>query len=420
MAWNPGKQEEIGRIEMEENMEMQEITRGEDLEEADEVKASDLKQTSRWSDQLTLRGVVTSFTVGIMFSIITMKLNLTTGLVPTLNVSAALVTFLLLRTWSKVLHKAGILSKPLTAQETTVAQTCAVSSYTIAYGGGFGSYLLGLNKKTYELAGVDVEGNVAGSYKEPGIGWMIGFCFLVSFVGIFILVPLRKILIIDYKLPYPSGTATAVLINGFHTSKGNQMARKQLRGFTQFFTLSFLWSFFQWFFSGGEACGFAHFPTFGLAAYRNTFFFDFSLTYVGAGMICSHIVNISLILGAVLSWGVMWPLIKGLNGEWFPANVPLSSMKSLQGYKVFISIALILGDGLYNFTKIMVISLRSMHSRYRQKKYKKEITDDMLKLDDQQRNELFARETIPSWLAYTSYAAFTIVSTIAIPTSSHR
>lgn len=64
------------------------------------------------------------------------------------------------------------------------------------------------------------------------------------------------------------------------------------------------------------------------------FYFDFSTTYVGAGMICSHLVNISLLLGAVLSWGIMWPLIKELKGEWFPENLSESSMKSLNGYKV--------------------------------------------------------------------------------------
>jgi len=32
-------------------------------------------------------------------------------------------------------------------------------------------------------------------------------------------------MIIDYKLTYPSGTATAVLINGFHTIKGDKMAK---------------------------------------------------------------------------------------------------------------------------------------------------------------------------------------------------
>lgn len=35
----------------------------------------------------------------------------------------------------------------------------------------------------------------------------------------------KQVMIIDYKLTYPSGTATAVLINGFHTSKGDKTAK---------------------------------------------------------------------------------------------------------------------------------------------------------------------------------------------------
>ncbi|KAK8966258.1 putative metal-nicotianamine transporter YSL9 [Platanthera guangdongensis] len=393
--------------------EIREVKAGEDLEEDTAAAMSgNFKLTPHWSDQLTVRGVVVSSAIGSLYSIIVMKLNLTTGLVPTLNVSAALLTFVILKTWTKILGRAGFISKPLTRQESTVAQTCAVAAYTIAYGGGFGSYLLGLNKKTYEQAGVGVEGNVAGSYKEPGIGWMTGFSFSVSFVGILILVPLRKMLIIDNKLPYPSGTATAVLINGFHTSKGDKMAQKQVRGFMKYFTLSFIWSFFQWFFSGGETCGFAQFPTFGLTAYRNTFFFDFSLTYIGAGMICSHIVNISLILGAVLSWGVMSPLLKGFEGDWFPSNIPHTSMKSLQGYKVFLTIALLLGDGLYNFVKIMYITFRNMLSKYQQKNTK---TVDNMMLDELERDEVFARETMPPWLPFTGYAVLVTISVIAIP-----
>ena len=68
------------------------------------------------------------------------------------------------------------------------------------------------------------------------------------------------------------------------------------------------------------------------------FFFDFSLTYVGAGMICSHLVNLSTLFGAILSWGILWPLISKQKGNWYPANVPESSMTSLFGYKVCLSI----------------------------------------------------------------------------------
>lgn len=54
-------------------------------------------------------------------------------------------------------------------------------------------------------------------------------------------------------------------------------------------------------------------------------------------MICSHLVNLSLLLGAVLSWGLMWPLIGEQKGVWFPETLPESSMKSLNGYKVRVS-----------------------------------------------------------------------------------
>lgn len=61
------------------------------------------------------------------------------------------------------------------------------------YAGGFGSYLLGLNKKTYEQAGIDTPGNGLGSYKDPAFGWMSGFLFVSAFVGLLALVPLRKV-----------------------------------------------------------------------------------------------------------------------------------------------------------------------------------------------------------------------------------
>ncbi|XP_042389900.1 probable metal-nicotianamine transporter YSL9 [Zingiber officinale] len=397
---------------MAEARETEEIEKGEELEAAPETGAAEWKRVPPWQKQITVRGLLASACIGAMYSVIVMKLNLTTGLVPTLNVSAALLAFVILRSWTKLMGKVGVLTTPFTRQENTVVQTCAVACYSIAVGGGFGSYLLGLNKKTYEQAGVDTEGNVPGSYKEPGIGWMTGFLVTVSFVGLLALVPLRKVMIIDYKLTYPSGTATAVLINGFHTPQGDELAKKQVRGFAKYFTLSFLWSFFQWFYSGGDGCGFSQFPTFGLKAWKQTFFFDFSLTYVGAGMICSHIVNLSLMLGAVLSWGIMWPLISELRGDWFSASIPQSSMRSLQGYKVFISIALILGDGLYNFLKILAFTARSVHARASLRI--KQDQENMV-MDDLQRNEVFNRGTIPVWLAYTGYAIFALVSAVAIP-----
>lgn len=396
----------------EESNEIENIER-EDIEETRE-ETEDVKRIAPWKRQITIRGLVASLAIGIMYSVIVMKLNLTTGLVPNLNVSAALLAFVFIRTWTALLEKAGIVSIPFTRQENTIIQTCAVACYSISLGGGFGSYLLGLNRRTYEQAGVVTDGNTPNT-KEPGIGWMTGFLFVSCFVGLLALVPLRKIMIIDCKLPYPSGTATAVLINGFHTPKGDNIAKKQVHGFMKFFSMSFLWGFFQWFYSAGETCGFAQFPTFGLQAWKNSFYFDFSMTYIGAGMICSHLVNLSLLFGAVLSWGIMWPLIRGLKGEWFPETLSESSMKSLNGYKVFISIAMILGDGLYNFLKILYFTSRNIHGRVNKKGPKTWPENQNQPLDELRRNEVFIRDSIPFWVACTGYILFSIVAIIVIP-----
>jgi len=43
------------------------------------------------------------------------------------------------------------------------------------------------------IAAQAAEANNADNVKEPRLGWMIGFLFLVSFIGLFALVPLRKV-----------------------------------------------------------------------------------------------------------------------------------------------------------------------------------------------------------------------------------
>ncbi|TVU15027.1 hypothetical protein EJB05_38527, partial [Eragrostis curvula] len=393
-----------------------EKTPSEDMESEPAAAARrEAERVPPWREQITARGMVAALLIGFVYTVIVMKLSLTTGLVPTMNVSAALLAFLALRGWTRVLDRLGIASRPFTRQENTVVQTCAVACYTIGFAGGFGSFLLGLNKKTYELSGASTPGNVPGSYKEPGIGWMTGFLLAISFVGLLTLLPLRKVLVIDYKLTYPSGTATAVLINGFHTPQGDKNARKQVRGFLKYFGISFMWSFFQWFYTGGDVCGFLQFPTFGLKAWKQTFFFDFSLTYVGAGMICSHLVNLSLLLGAVLSWGVMWPLIGKQKGNWYSAKASESSMTSLYGYKAFLCIALLMGDGLYNFVKVIVVTVKNIRERSDRRSLNRVADADTMALDDMQRNEVFNRDNIPTWVSYTGYAALSVIAVITIP-----
>jgi hypothetical protein len=55
---------------------------------------------------------------------------------------------------------------------------------------------------------------------------------------------------------------------------------------------SFSWDAFQWLYTGGHGCGFQDFPLFGLSAYKQRFYFDFSPSLVGVGN-CRNEIQIS-------------------------------------------------------------------------------------------------------------------------------
>ncbi|WJX51163.1 putative metal-nicotianamine transporter ysl7 [Trifolium repens] len=276
--------------------------------------------------------------------------------------------------------------------------TCVVAASGIAFSGGFGSYLFAMSPTVAKQSG----GNMMMDVKIPGLGWMIAFLFVVRFLGIFSVVPLRKIMIVDFGLTYPSGTATATLINSFHTTEGAKLAKKQVQTLGKFFSFSFLWGFFQWFFTSGDSCGFASFPTFGLEAYQRMFYFDFSATYVGVGMICPYIINISLLIGGILSWGVMWPLIEDKKGDWYPSDLKQSFVK-------------VLGRTLYGLYNQFIISKtqRSISPSH-------DALPSTLSFDDKRRTEMFLKDQIPSWFAISGYGIIAIISTVTIPYIFHQ
>ncbi|KAK4841763.1 hypothetical protein QYF36_010037 [Acer negundo] len=376
-----------------------------------------------WKDQITLRSMVTSFVLSIVFNFIVCKLNLTTGVIPSLNVAAGLLGFAFVKSWTTLLDNFGLLKQPFTRQENTVIQTCIVASSGIAFSSGTASYLLGMSSRVAAQAD---GGNTPANVKNLSLGWMMGFLFVVSFVGLFSIVPLRKLMILKYKLTYPSGTATAYLINSFHTPKGAKLAKKQVNVLFKSFGGSFLFAFFQWFFASGDGCGFNSFPTFGLQAFKQKFFFDFSSTYVGVGMICPYMVNLSLLLGAIISWGFMWPIIESKKGDWYSAKLSSGSLHGIQGYRVFIAIAMMLGDGLFHVLYMLVNTTQSLFQHYRKREDSSVIPDidiqnsEMVNYDDQRRIEYFLKDQIPNWVACTGYITLALLATLVVPFIFHQ
>ncbi|KDP43290.1 hypothetical protein JCGZ_24211 [Jatropha curcas] len=355
-----------------------------------------------WTQQVTVRAMVTSIILSLVFTFIVCKLNLTTGVIPSLNVAAGLLGFGMLKFWTKLLEKTGFLKQQFTRQENTVIQTFVVAASGIAFSSGTASYILGMSPR---MAAESEGGNTPDNVKTLSLGWMIGFNFLVSFVGLFSILALRKIMILDLKLTYPSGTATAYLINSFHTPKGAKLAKKQVGFLFTSFGGSFLWAFFQW------------------------FYFDFSATYVGVGMICPYMINVSLLVGAIISWGIMWPLIEAKKGDWYRADLPGNSLHGIQGYRVFIAVATMLGDGLYHVLKMLVIALTDFIPKVAKLKSSKDTSfvapsgndnTEIVNYDEQRRVEFFLKDKISLWIALIGYVVFAAISIVVVPVIFHQ
>ena len=174
-----------------------------DLNDHDHLAVED----GPWHKQITLRSLVFGTLLGVLFAVITNKLNLTAGIIPSLGMAATLLGYFAMNGWSRLVRKCGFESAPFTQQENTMMQTFISACAGAAFSGGFGSYLIAMDRQSFENVGAGTPGNRPEDVFEPSLAKTIPYMFCISFVGIFMLVQLRKRFIIDYDLPYPSGTA---------------------------------------------------------------------------------------------------------------------------------------------------------------------------------------------------------------------
>lgn len=367
--------------------------------------------------QLTPRALIVGSAIGAVFAIITLKLSLTSGIIPSLNIGAGLLCFLFLKTYGTVVDyfMPGKLSA-LNKQENTVAQTMAVAISGLAFTGGFGSYLTAMDYQSYLNAGVDTPGNYPEDVVQPDMHIVIPYMLCTSLIGIFILLGLRKAFVVDYKLPYPSGTATGLMIQSFFSVEGAAQAQMQLVAMGKWFGISFVMSAYRWIFSCGD--GFEASPNLGMAALSAGWqLYDFAQNYIGVGMICPHIVNFSMLLGACVSWGLAWPLLEQRAGDWYPEGLGSRSFQGLYGYQVFFAVAVYLADGLYNMIKIVYVSWKSYTEKVQAVKaggstIKDELEDDPLYPF---RVHVFTTDTIPWWIGAVGYVLLAVAGVVVIP-----
>uniref|UniRef100_A0A8I6YGL3 Uncharacterized protein n=1 Tax=Hordeum vulgare subsp. vulgare TaxID=112509 RepID=A0A8I6YGL3_HORVV len=66
--------------------------------------------------------------------------------------------------------------------------------------------------------------------------------------------------------------------------------------------------------------------------FNRGFYLNLNGTYIGVGMIRPYLINISMLVGAILSWGFLWPYIETKNGSWYAANLQEGSLRGPTDY----------------------------------------------------------------------------------------
>lgn len=98
-------------------------------------RAFEAKPVPAWTELVTVRAVVTSLVLGAALSCVMMNLVFTSGIIPSLNISAGLLGFFLLKAWTRLLGQLGAPHRPFTRQENAVVQTCVVACASMTYSG---------------------------------------------------------------------------------------------------------------------------------------------------------------------------------------------------------------------------------------------------------------------------------------------
>ncbi|WP_373049549.1 OPT family oligopeptide transporter [Vulgatibacter sp.] len=244
--------------------------------------------------QLSPRSIITGMLIGAVMSISNLYVGLKTGWGLGVTITACIIAFAVFKALEAVVpaYKKDHFT---ILENNTMASAASAAGYMASAGlvSAFPALLLttGRNLLWWEM-----------------MLWLGA----VSILGVFMAVPLKRQLINIDKLPFPTGTATAETLRSMHTAGLEAMQKaKSLLWAAVGGAIVALWRDAP--FMGNLALP-GHFPLFPGAKgkaleERLTFGVEGSLIMVAAGAIMGIRVGWSLLLGAVVYFGVIGPML---------------------------------------------------------------------------------------------------------------
>eukprot|EP00775_Hariotina_reticulata_P013158 gene13158-13288_t len=221
------------------------------------------------------------------------------------------------------LSAAGVISRHLSVAENVIVQTTSVATATMPLAAGLVGIIPALGLLSPE------ENPPTGPISFTSLQ-LLAWCTAMAFFGVFVAVPLRYQTIIKEKLRFPSGTATASVIQTLHgVDSSNQDLQQQPQSAQV----------------GMQSQAVADMEM-AVDSYQARIAwlqlgFHGSVGYIGQGMIMGPKTACSMMAGAVTGWAILGPLAKARG--W--ATGPIKSIETgAAGWLMWVGLALLLGD----------------------------------------------------------------------------
>lgn len=266
--------------------------------------------------QLTLRAVLAGCMIGGVVSAMNIYLGLRTGW----SIGGSLIAAILSYSLFQVL-------KPKTAfgvLETNISQTAGSAAGSMSSAAGLLAAVPAMKMLGYELSLFEL------------FAWAIS----VAYIGVFFAVPLRYQMVVVEKLRFPTGTATAETIMAVY-AKGEE-AMKKSKILLKLALFAAVLTFISFFIPQVgmppivKAIGLTGVAAWGFKVLVSPMMF-------GAGILIGIRIGASLLVGAVLAWGIVGPLGNELG--WFTGKI-MSYKDGARGWLLWPGVALMVTEAL--------------------------------------------------------------------------
>ncbi len=281
----------------------------------------------RNAPQLTLRAIVFGMLIGALMCVSNLYVFLKTGWSMGITITAAIIAFALFQ----ALQAARLTRRPLTALENNALTTVASGAGYMTGGGNmaaFGALMM------------------VTSVRPDSVS-MIAWFAVIAALGVFTAIPIKRQLINREALAFPTGTATAQTLRSLHGEAGKGGSQQAWAlGIAAAGAAALTWlrkgkvSWMPW--NLPENFGLPV-TLAGRALKDWTLVLTSEVVLIGAGALMSFRTGWSLLLGGVLTYGVLAPELveRGL--------VTTVTYRSIVGWTVWPGASILVASGLTSF-----------------------------------------------------------------------